>query len=84
MECPRNRQPIQSSAALYLPAAKAFARRDKATMEFHGQTLLDHMVRLLSTVASPVRIVSRKDLPSSWPPVNDISQRHPPDDWLLL
>ena len=41
--------------------------RDKAIMEFQGFSLLDHMVRLLSTVAAPVRIVGREDLPDKVP-----------------
>jgi molybdopterin-guanine dinucleotide biosynthesis protein A len=41
--------------------------RDKAIMEFQGLTLLEHMVRLVSTVASPVCIVGREDLPDKFP-----------------
>ncbi|HLQ77287.1 MAG TPA: hypothetical protein VK210_08025 [Terriglobia bacterium] len=38
--------------------------RDKATLEWKHHTLLDHMVQLLSTIASPVRIVGQYDLPT--------------------
>jgi len=41
--------------------------RDKAIMEFQGHTLLEHMVRLVSTAASAVRIVGREDLPDKFP-----------------
>jgi len=41
--------------------------RDKATLEFRGIPFLDHMVRLLSTVASSVRIVGKDDLPDKIP-----------------
>jgi molybdopterin-guanine dinucleotide biosynthesis protein A len=41
--------------------------RDKAIMEFQGHTLLEHMVRLVSTAASPVRIVGRENLPDKVP-----------------
>ncbi len=37
--------------------------RDKALLEIRGQTLLSHMVQLLSTVTASVRVVGRDDLP---------------------
>ncbi|HET9131010.1 MAG TPA: molybdenum cofactor guanylyltransferase, partial [Terriglobia bacterium] len=40
---------------------------DNATMEFQGHTLLEHMVRLVSTAASPVRIVGRGNLTDKVP-----------------
>jgi len=41
--------------------------RDKALLEFRGIPLQTHMIRLLSTVASPVRIVGKEDLPDRFP-----------------
>src|SRR5262250_2433117 len=37
--------------------------RDKALLDWHGQTLLNHMVELLRAVADPVRVVGRDPLP---------------------
>ena len=41
--------------------------QDKATLRWGGTSLLDHMVQLLSTVASPVRVVGRSDFPDGIP-----------------
>ena len=41
--------------------------RDKALLEFRGIPLQTHLIRLLSTVASPVRIVGNEDLPDRFP-----------------
>src|SRR4051812_25688997 len=41
--------------------------RDKATLDWHGQPLLHHMVEVLSTVCDPVRVVGRGDLPDRTP-----------------
>ena len=41
--------------------------RDKALLEFRGVPLQTHMIRLLPTVASPVRIVGKEDLPDRFP-----------------
>ena len=68
MECPRNRQPIQPSSGFVLAGGKSLRiGSDKATTEFHGHMLLDDMVRQVSTVASPVRIVDREKLSAHRP-----------------
>jgi molybdenum cofactor guanylyltransferase len=41
--------------------------RDKATLKWGPASLLDHMVQLLSTVADPVRVVGRDELPDRIP-----------------
>jgi molybdenum cofactor guanylyltransferase len=41
--------------------------RDKALLNWHGHTLLDHMVELLRTVADPVHVVGRDPLPDRLP-----------------
>jgi len=41
--------------------------RDKALLDWHGQTLMDHMVNLLSAVTDPVRVVGRGSLPDHPP-----------------
>jgi molybdopterin-guanine dinucleotide biosynthesis protein A len=41
--------------------------RDKALLDWHGRTLLEHMVDLLSAVANPVQIVGRDPLPDRVP-----------------
>jgi molybdopterin-guanine dinucleotide biosynthesis protein A len=38
-------------------------RRDKALLDWGGQTLLNHMIALLRTVANPVQVVGRDPLP---------------------
>jgi molybdopterin-guanine dinucleotide biosynthesis protein A len=37
--------------------------KDKALLEWHGRTLLEHMVQLVGTVTDPVRVVGRDELP---------------------
>jgi len=37
--------------------------RDKALLDWHGQSLLQHMIDLVSTVAEPVHVVGRGQLP---------------------
>jgi molybdopterin-guanine dinucleotide biosynthesis protein A len=41
--------------------------QDKALLDWHGSTLLEHMVHLISTVFHPVRIVGRQELPDLVP-----------------
>jgi len=41
--------------------------RDKATLQWHHGSLLDHAAALLSTAADHVRIVGREDLPDRLP-----------------
>ncbi len=41
--------------------------RDKAQLEWHGGTLLEHMVRQLSTVADSVEVVGGADMPDREP-----------------
>jgi molybdopterin-guanine dinucleotide biosynthesis protein A len=40
---------------------------DKASLDWGGQPLIDHMAQLISTVAAPVRIVGRQELPDMIP-----------------
>jgi len=47
--------------------------RDKALLEWHGQTLLHHMVELLRTVADPVQVVGRSPLPDRLPGLGPLS-----------
>ena len=41
--------------------------RDKAALPWHGRTLLDHMIGLLSAAADLVRVVGRGELPDRVP-----------------
>src|SRR6266404_414333 len=41
--------------------------RDKASLEWRGHPLLDHMVHLLSTASRQVRIIGRDELPDRIP-----------------
>src|SRR5688572_29037489 len=41
--------------------------RDKALLDWHGRTLLQHMIDLISTVASPVFVAGRELLPDGMP-----------------
>ena len=41
--------------------------RDKADLPWRGSSLLDHMVRLLSTVAAQVRVIGRESIPDKIP-----------------
>jgi molybdopterin-guanine dinucleotide biosynthesis protein A len=47
--------------------------KDKALLNWHGRTLLDHMVNLLQTVASPVQVVGRVPLPDRLPGLGPLS-----------
>jgi molybdenum cofactor guanylyltransferase len=47
--------------------------RDKALLNWHGQTLLDHMVALLRSVADPVHVVGRDLLPDRMPDLGPLS-----------
>src|SRR5438552_1093774 len=47
--------------------------RDKALLNWHGRTLLDHMVGLLRTVADPVHVVGRDPLPDRLPGLGPLS-----------
>ena len=47
--------------------------RDKALLNWRGQTLLDHMVGLLRTVADPVHVVGRDPLPDRLPDLGPLS-----------
>jgi molybdopterin-guanine dinucleotide biosynthesis protein A len=41
--------------------------RDKALLNWHGRTLLEHMVGLVRTVADPVLVIGRESLPDRLP-----------------
>ncbi|HLH31456.1 MAG TPA: molybdenum cofactor guanylyltransferase [Terriglobia bacterium] len=47
--------------------------RDKATLDWHGRTLLDHMVGLLSEAADQVHVVGRDQLPDRLPGLGPLS-----------
>jgi molybdopterin-guanine dinucleotide biosynthesis protein A len=47
--------------------------RDKALLPWHGQTLLDHMIQLVRTVAHPVHVVGRDPLPDRLPGLGPLS-----------
>lgn len=42
-------------------------RRDKALLDWHGQTLLEHMVQLLSSATERVRVAGCQSLPDLFP-----------------
>jgi molybdopterin-guanine dinucleotide biosynthesis protein A len=47
--------------------------RDKALLDWHGRSLLDHMTELLRTVADPVQVVGRYPLPDRLPGLGPLS-----------
>src|SRR5438034_11030300 len=47
--------------------------QDKALLDWHGQTLLNHMVNLLRAVADQVHVVGRDHLPDHWPGLGPLS-----------
>jgi molybdenum cofactor guanylyltransferase len=47
--------------------------RDKALLDWHGQTLLQHMVELVRKVADPVQVVGRSPLPDRLPGLGPLS-----------
>ena len=47
--------------------------RDKALLDWHGRTLLDHMISLLSEAAHPVQVVGRAPLPDQLPGLGPLS-----------
>jgi molybdopterin-guanine dinucleotide biosynthesis protein A len=47
--------------------------QDKALLNWRGQTLLQHMVARLQTVADPVRVVGRAPLPDRLPGLGPLS-----------
>jgi molybdopterin-guanine dinucleotide biosynthesis protein A len=47
--------------------------RDKALLDWHGRTLLDHMLDLLRSVADPVHVVGRDQLPDQLPGLGPLS-----------
>jgi molybdopterin-guanine dinucleotide biosynthesis protein A len=47
--------------------------RDKALLDWHGRTLLDHMIHLVQTVAHQVRVVGRDSLPDEMPGLGPLS-----------
>lgn len=47
--------------------------RDKALLDWHGRTLLEHMVDLISSVTSKVQVVGRDPLPDRLPGYGPLS-----------
>lgn len=47
--------------------------QDKAELPWHGRTLLEHMVELLRTIANPVLVVGRTQLPDRLPGLGPLS-----------
>jgi molybdopterin-guanine dinucleotide biosynthesis protein A len=47
--------------------------RDKALLSWKGQTLLEHMVHLLGSIADPVQVVGRAPLPDRRPGLGPLS-----------
>lgn len=47
--------------------------RDKAALDWHGRTLLEHMVGLLSEAADQVHVVGRDQLPDRLPGLGPLS-----------
>ena len=47
--------------------------RDKTLLDWHGCSLLEHMLELLSKVADPVRVVGRAPLPDRLPDLGPLS-----------
>jgi molybdopterin-guanine dinucleotide biosynthesis protein A len=47
--------------------------RDKALLDWHGRTLLDHMTHLISAVADKVHVVGRDPLPDRVPGLGPLS-----------
>src|SRR5438477_8846588 len=47
--------------------------RDKALLDWHGQTLVDHMLNLLRSVADEVHVVGRAPLPDERPGLGPLS-----------
>src|SRR5713226_697505 len=47
--------------------------QDKALLDWHGQTLLNHMVDLLRNVADPVHVAGRDELPDQLPGLGPLS-----------
>src|SRR5262245_33218973 len=47
--------------------------QDKANLDWHGRSLLDHMLRLLHTVANPASVVGREPLPDQLPGLGPLS-----------
>jgi len=47
--------------------------RDKALLDWHGHTLVDHMTSLLKSIANPVLVVGRDPLPDKIPGLGPLS-----------
>lgn len=47
--------------------------QDKALLDWHGRPLLDHMIELIRTVADPVHVVGRDQLPDRLPGFGPLS-----------
>jgi len=47
--------------------------RDKALLDWHGRTLLDHMIHLISALADKVHVVGRDPLPDTLPGLGPLS-----------
>jgi len=69
-QCP---QPQALSGFVLAGGKSTRMGRDKALLDWHGQTLLNHMVELLRAVADPVQVVGRGPLPDRLPGLGPLS-----------
>ena len=60
---PESRQRVNINGFVLAGGLSSRMGRDKSLLNWHGQTLLNHMVQLLSTAAEPVRIIGREEFP---------------------
>src|SRR5216117_4172813 len=66
--------PAMSMTGFILAGGKSTRMgRDKALLDWHGRTLLDHMIGLVRTVADPVQVVGRAPLLDRLPGLGPLS-----------
>ena len=66
--------PLVSVTGFVLAGGKSTRMgQDKALLNWHGQTLLDHMVNRMRAVADPVQVVGRDQLPDFLPGLGPLS-----------
>lgn len=62
---PESRQRVNMNGFVLAGGLSSRMGRDKCLLDWHGRTLLSHMVHLLSTAADPVRIIGREEFPDT-------------------